>query len=134
MSSFSNSARAANPSAVVKDGKCSCCLSDRAWHLDSIKSTGLCTHEFCKLCDHFFHSEARCHSKNCSSVDNINKPTQEVVESAPAPGSVSMVGHKHTPPTPNLNVDLYQKGSIKGQFKVLPDSGSEVDNMSADLA
>ena len=93
-------ARAANPSAAGKDGKSSCCLSDRLWHIKSVKRRGSCTHEFCKLCDQFFHSENKCHSKNSTSgnsVSNINQPTQEVIESAPIPGSVNLVGNKNTP-------------------------------------
>ena len=44
------------------------------------------------------------------------------------------MGHKNTPPTPCLNVDVYQKGLIKGQVQVLPDCGSVVDIISTDLA
>ena len=36
--------------------------------------------------------------------------------------------------TPCLDVDVYQKGTTKGWVQVLPDSGSVVDIMSADLA
>ena len=103
----STAARAANQSVVVKHGKCTCCLSDRSWHMESVKRTGLWTHEFFKLFDRFFHSKAKCHTKNSNSVGNINQPTQEVVESAPVPGSVNMMGHKNTPPTPHINVDVY---------------------------
>ena len=128
VSSSFNAARAANPSATVKDRKCSRCLSDRSCHIESVNRTGLCTHEFYKLCDQFLHSENKCHTKNSTSsdsVNNINQPSQDVFETSapPTPGTVNLV-----------DVDVYQKGSIKGQVQVLLDSGSVVDFMSTILA
>ena len=120
--SISLAVKAANPSASIKNGKCTRCSSNRPDHRLSVKKTGLCNSEFCGLCNRFFHSPSNCSTaqravNNVSySANSVNPPPPSNPPPPPAPQqwTINALSCSVPTPTPRVPVSVIQYNELKG--------------------
>ena len=116
--------RASNPSATVEHGRCTRCKSDKKFHINQVQTDKSCTMSFCNICNKFYHTPDTCRSKgSVNSVQPVNSQ-----------GVVATLSQTISEPTPRIMGTVIQDGLTKGEFPVLPDSGSVAEVMPVSMA